>query len=69
MSVANSRRDGTERKTDSLPHVPGEAETGEFQAWEQIDTGRYMPRRIRGSFRGRELGRTFVVQTGPVGPE
>jgi hypothetical protein len=56
MSVANSRRDGTERKTDSLPHISGEAETGEFQAWEQIETNRYMPRRIRGSFRGRELG-------------
>ena len=26
------------------------------QAWEQIEIGRYMPRRIRGSFRGRELG-------------
>jgi hypothetical protein len=25
-------------------------------AWEQIETGRYMPRRIRGSYRGRELG-------------
>ena len=25
-------------------------------AWEQIETGRYRPRRIRGSFRGRELG-------------
>ena len=25
-------------------------------AWEEIETGRYMPRRIRGSFRGRELG-------------
>jgi hypothetical protein len=25
-------------------------------AWEQIEAGRYMPRRIRGSFRGRELG-------------
>ena len=24
--------------------------------WEQIAAGRYMPRRIRGSFRGRELG-------------
>jgi hypothetical protein len=56
MSVANSRGDGIEREIDSLPHVPGEAETGEFQAWEQIDNGRYMPRRIRGSFRGRELG-------------
>ena len=25
-------------------------------AWEMIEAGRYMPRRIRGSFRGRELG-------------
>ena len=25
-------------------------------AWEQLEPGRYMPRRIRGSFRGRELG-------------
>jgi hypothetical protein len=24
--------------------------------WEQIENGRYMPRRIRGSYRGRELG-------------
>ena len=25
-------------------------------AWEMIENGRYMPRRIRGSFPGRELG-------------
>jgi hypothetical protein len=25
-------------------------------AWELVDEGRYMPRRIRGSLRGRELG-------------
>lgn len=25
-------------------------------AWEMIEAGRYMPRRIRGSYRGRELG-------------
>lgn len=25
-------------------------------AWEEIAPGRYMPRRIRGSFRGRALG-------------
>jgi hypothetical protein len=25
-------------------------------AWQQIEPGRYMPRRIRGSFPGRELG-------------
>jgi hypothetical protein len=34
------------------------AEAGEVKAWELIDAhaGRYMPRRIRGSFRGRALG-------------
>jgi hypothetical protein len=25
-------------------------------AWEMVGPGRYMPRRIRGSFHGRELG-------------
>ena len=25
-------------------------------AWEEIETGRFRPRRIRGSFPGRELG-------------
>ena len=25
-------------------------------AWEQVEEGRYMPRRIRGSFKGRALG-------------
>jgi hypothetical protein len=32
------------------------AEPGEVQAWEEIDTGRYMPRRIKGSCKGRALG-------------
>jgi hypothetical protein len=29
---------------------------GQVQAWEEIVTGRFMPRRIRGSYVGRELG-------------
>jgi hypothetical protein len=32
------------------------ASNGEVHAWEEIAAGRYMPRRIRGSFRGRVLG-------------
>jgi len=31
-------------------------EMEEAPAWEMIDVGRYRPRRIRGSYRGRELG-------------
>jgi hypothetical protein len=34
----------------------GEAESAPESAWEQVDAGRYMPRRIRGSYRGRALG-------------
>jgi hypothetical protein len=34
----------------------GEIETGETPAWEEIAAGRYMPRRIKGSCKGRALG-------------
>ena len=27
-----------------------------FLAWEEVETGRFMPRRVRGSCRGRALG-------------
>jgi hypothetical protein len=33
-----------------------EAGPAEGRAWEQVDVGRYMPRRIKGSCRGRALG-------------
>jgi hypothetical protein len=33
-----------------------EAGLDETPAWEEVSTGRYMPRRIKGSFRGRALG-------------
>lgn len=33
-----------------------DAEADAPQAWEEIDTGRFMPRRIRGSYRGGVLG-------------
>ena len=33
-----------------------EAEPAEPRAWEQVDEGRYMPRRIKGSCKGRALG-------------
>jgi len=33
-----------------------EPESDEVKAWEQVDAGRYMPRRIKGSCKGRALG-------------
>jgi hypothetical protein len=37
--------------------LPADGAEGEqVLAWEEINAGRYMPRRIRGSCRGRELG-------------
>ena len=35
---------------------PEEAPAEQVAAWEMIENGRYMPRRICGSFPGRELG-------------
>jgi hypothetical protein len=56
MGLAKSYRDEIDRERLSIAQIPGEAGGRDFKAWELIDTGRYMPRRIRGSFRGRELG-------------
>ena len=39
----------------AAPEAPSDP-ASDVLAWEQIEAGRYMPRRIRGSFRGRELG-------------
>ncbi|MEY4392840.1 MAG: hypothetical protein RL595_89 [Planctomycetota bacterium] len=46
---------------DSLPvtnehfHYSG-ADESDLKAWEQVDQGRFMPRRIKGSCKGRALG-------------
>ena len=52
MKATDFHRDTSKAKATST----GEAEPENAAAWEQIETGRYRPRRIRGSFRGRELG-------------
>jgi hypothetical protein len=56
MALANSSRHMIERERLSIIQTSLESEGAEFAAWEEVDAGRYMPRRIRGSFRGRELG-------------
>jgi hypothetical protein len=47
--------DNAHTDAELLP-TPAETEPAETSAWEMIEPGRYRPRRIRGSYRGRELG-------------
>lgn len=51
-----NRKGQTETEINSNPRFPPEALSTETPAWELIEEGRYRPRRIRGSFPGRELG-------------
>jgi hypothetical protein len=37
-------------------HFSAEVPEGEVAAWTEIEAGRFMPRRVRGSFQGRALG-------------
>jgi hypothetical protein len=39
-----------------LDPMPAATEDASPLPWEQIEAGRFMPRRIRGSLLGRELG-------------
>jgi len=42
--------------SDESPHFSTEQPQQEFAAWEEVEEGRFMPRRVRGSNRGRALG-------------
>jgi hypothetical protein len=57
--MANRTYDARSNEKPSLAVDRGSlasAGTEVVRAWEEIETGRYMPRRTRGSFPGRELG-------------
>jgi hypothetical protein len=56
MDTARSRGDTVGLEDTPLSPTAGQADGEQVQAWEQIANGRYMPRRIRGSCPGRELG-------------
>lgn len=45
-----------EHERTSIDRPPLDQTAERIPAWERLEAGRYMPRRIRGSFRGRELG-------------
>lgn len=38
------------------PHFSSANDTDEVAAWTEIEAGRFMPRRVRGSYLGRALG-------------
>ena len=56
MEAAQQPGEGGE--VEVVPPVIDEDKGGsdEIPAWEQLEMGRYRPRRIRGSCRGRALG-------------
>jgi hypothetical protein len=51
-----THNDGVNRDDVSLPATATDSDTADTPAWEMIEPGRYQPRRIRGSHRGRHLG-------------
>jgi hypothetical protein len=54
MMASEQPRDQAEGPTAAQFAV--EAEPAELHAWERVEEGRYMPRRIKGSCKGRALG-------------
>jgi hypothetical protein len=38
------------------PQFSAEVPTEKIEGWTEIEPGRFMPRRVRGSFQGRALG-------------
>lgn len=38
------------------PHFSTDDDAPDAAAWTEVEEGRYMPRRVRGSYRGRALG-------------
>jgi len=38
------------------PHFEIDGDQQDVAAWTEVDEGRFMPRRVRGSFLGRALG-------------
>jgi hypothetical protein len=56
MSARQSHRTPAQADEAQVAQSSAEGAAEQPVAWEQVEHGRYMPRRVRGSFRGRELG-------------
>jgi hypothetical protein len=46
----------TDTRDDAQEREPLQPQADEPPAWSEIEPGRFMPRRIRGSYRGGKLG-------------
>jgi hypothetical protein len=46
----------TTHHNDDAQEQASDQPADEVRAWEEIEPGRFMPRRVRGSFRGGKLG-------------
>jgi len=54
--METTRTNGVGGGVEQAPHFAEEVRPDPGPAWEEIETGRFMPRRIRGSYQGRALG-------------
>jgi hypothetical protein len=45
-----------DKPTDAQEQAAAQPSDAAEAPWEEIEPGRFMPRRVRGSFRGRALG-------------
>ena len=56
MKSEGQREGAGEADQATAAQFSGDAGPDEAPAWEQVAAGRYMPRRIKGSCKGRALG-------------
>jgi hypothetical protein len=55
-NLENTRDDAQQIAAELTPPEAAETSTEPVKAWQEIEAGRFMPRRIRGSCIGRALG-------------
>ena len=56
MGPEEPREPGREAEQATADQFLGDAGPDEAPAWEEVAAGRYMPRRVKGSCKGRALG-------------
>lgn len=56
MTTESNHKENQDLIGPESPHFSTEEDTEECDAWTEVEEGRYMPRRVRGSCKGRALG-------------